>query len=59
MNQKGLNPMIQFNVRIDAELKESLQEIAEKQRRSLSEMVRIILEEYAIAHKNDNPVPRL
>lgn len=59
MNQKGIVPMIQFNVRIDAELRDSLKVIAEKQRRSLSETVRIILEEYVLAHKDDEALPRI
>lgn len=59
MNQKGIVPMIQFNVRIDVELRDTLKMIADKQRRSLSETVRIILEEYALAHKDDEAIPRI
>lgn len=51
--------MIQFNVRIDVELRDTLKLIADKQRRSLSETVRIILEEYALAHKDDEALPRI
>ncbi len=50
MNQKGLYPMQQMNIRIEARTKEELENMARNDKRSLSDYVRIILEEYVQRH---------
>ena len=53
MNQRGNVPMVNMGLRIDAETKETLETLAKANRRSLSEFVRIILEDYAAEHKSE------
>ena len=53
MNQKGLEPMMQLNVRIDRKDKEALEHLARQDRRSLSEYIRLVLEDH-IREKTGN-----
>lgn len=46
MNQPGLEPRIQMNIRIDREDKEALEELAMEDRRTLSEFIRLILHDF-------------
>jgi len=46
MKQNTNEPMIFLHIRIPAELKEELQELATIDRRSLSDYVRIVLEDH-------------
>ena len=46
MNQKGLHPMVQMNIRIDSATKEALEKLAKDNKRSLSDYVRLVLEDH-------------
>ena len=50
MNQHGLEPRIQMNIRIDREDKEELERLAMQERRTLSEFIRNVLHDYVQAH---------
>lgn len=45
MNQKGLHPMVQMNIRIERAAKAALERLAREDERSLSDYVRLILED--------------
>ena len=47
MNQRGLEPLVKLNIRIDRQDKEKLEEMAYQDRRTLSEYIRLILEKHA------------
>lgn len=47
MNQRGLEPLVKLNIRIDRQDKEKLEELAYKDRKTLSEYIRLILEKHA------------
>ena len=51
MNQKGLHPMIQMNVRIEQKTKEQVEKLAREDRRTLSDYVRLVLEEHCEREK--------
>ena len=46
MNQLGLEPLVKLNIRIDREDREKLEELARADRRSLSEYIRLVLEDH-------------
>lgn len=46
MNQKGNEPMTYLRIRIPSEMKEDLQREADRDRRTLSDYVRIVLEDH-------------
>ena len=46
MNQLGLEPLVMMNIRIDRQDKEALEELARKERRTVSQYVRILIEEH-------------
>lgn len=48
VNQKGLEPMMQLNVRVDRKVKEALEHLAKQDRRSLSEYIRLVLEDHIL-----------
>lgn len=47
VNQLGLEPLVKLNIRIDRQDKEKLEELAYKDRKTLSEYIRLILEKHA------------
>ena len=51
MNQKGLEPMVQMNIRIDRIVKEELERLARLDRRPISEYVRLLLEDHVNANR--------
>lgn len=46
MNQIGLEPLVQLNIRMDRQDKEALQILAQKDRRTLSDYIRLVLENH-------------
>lgn len=46
MNQIGLEPLVKLNIRMDRQDKEALQVLAQKDRRTLSDYIRIVLENH-------------
>lgn len=46
MNQIGLEPLVQLNIRMDRQDKEALQMLAQKDRRTLSDYIRLVLENH-------------
>lgn len=48
MNQLGLEPLVKLNIRIDRQDREELEKLARQDRRSLSEYIRLVLEDHII-----------
>lgn len=46
MNQIGLEPLVKLNIRMDRQDKEALQMLAQKDRRTLSDYIRLVLENH-------------
>ena len=46
MNMHGLEPRMQLNIRIDREDKESFEKLAKADNRTLSDYVRLVLEQH-------------
>lgn len=52
LNQHGLEPRIQLNIRIDREDKEALERMALQDRQTLSEYIRTILHDH-VKHNSE------
>jgi len=46
MNMHGLEPRMQLNIRIDREDKENFEKLAKEDNRTLSDYVRLVLEQH-------------